>query len=69
MTSAPQSAAASAFSWKSWENMRMLLAEELGSRQQAALTLEKPNPSSRVSQWQGRGPAVRDQHLSLMGVT
>lgn len=68
MASAPQSAAASAFSWKSWENMRMLLAEELGSRQQAALTLEEPNPSL-VSCWQGRRPAIRGQHPSLVGVT
>lgn len=46
----------------------MLLAEELGSGQQAALTLEKPNPSS-VSCWQGRKSEFRDQHPGLMGVT
>lgn len=46
----------------------MLLAEELGSRQQAALTLEKPNPSL-LSCWQGRSPAIRGQHPSLVGVT
>lgn len=65
VASAPQAAAVSAFSWKSWGNMRMLLAKDLGSRQQAALTLEKPNPSS-VSCWQRRRPAIRDQHPQVL---